>query len=437
MSSERDKGDEFFSKFNFKEAFHQYLRAREVFFTEGKEEELREVEIKIARCFGLLGMKHESVDLLRELAEQTKERILIEDYYRVCLELAATLFSYGSYLEGRNCIEDLEEEVIDESNPMVFFRYWQTRAQLQIVYHNLSDARETVHFLMKKAKELGNDPYFYELQVLEAQIDAEEGDVLKAYTNIDEAFKFFKETPFERSAFEKKIILSQFVEDPTETINLIDEYLDRYKPEDIAPLVFNAQRIELELRSDQITPSIAIEKAERLLYNAESIEHLELAAKIKRLLAGLYQSTGDIKSSYKAFEEARKYFLSQEMEYEEAVTFFIFLPALLQFHSAKVLGIMGIFGGSGTRGKEFIEGIDLSEEIDRIKDVFDEYGDDVRSKMAQFFQISYKISMIGVGDEFQDSIIEIKALYKWMLDEGELHYSEMIGQFLELVKQMR
>ena len=57
--------------------------------------------------------------------------------------------------------------------------------------------------------------------------------------------------------------------------------------------------------------------------------------------------------------------------------------------------------------------------------------------MAQFFQLSYKISMIGYGKEFSDSLHEIKDIYQWMLDRGELHYSEMIGQFLELVKQFR
>jgi len=437
MSSERDKGDDFFTQFNFKEAFHWYLRARDIFYTAGKEEELRDVEIKVARCFGLLGMKHEAIDLLQELSEQAKERLLIEDYYKIILELTATQLSYGCYLDGKKSIEELEEEVIDESNTLIFFRYWQTKAQLQVVYHNLPEAREIVHFLMKKAKEMGNDPYFYELQVLEAQIDAEEGDVLKAYSNIDEAFKFFEATPFERSAFEKKIILSQFVEEPEETINLIDEYIERYQPEDIAPLVFNAQRIELELRSDKITPAIAIEKGERLLYNAESIEHLELAAKIRRLLAGLYQSTGDLKNSYSAFEESRKYFISQKLDYEEAITFFIFLPALLQFHSAKVLGITGVLGGGSLKGNEYLDDLDLSEEIERIRNVFEEFNDDIRSQMTLFFQLSYKISMIGYGDDFQDSIIEIKAIYKWMLDKGEIHYSEMIGQFLELIKQMR
>ncbi|MHA1954623.1 MAG: hypothetical protein ACW96U_11835 [Candidatus Heimdallarchaeaceae archaeon] len=437
MSFERDKGDEFFTQFNFRVAFHWYLKARDKFFSEGKEEELRSTEIKVARCMALLGMKKESIELLRELAEQTKERLLIEEYFLVILELTATLFSYGCYLEGKEYLDELEEEMITESNIQVFFRYWQTRAQFEIIYHNLEKARELVKFLMDKAKEIGNDPYYYELQVLQAQIDAEEGDVLKAYSNVDEAFKFFKDSPFERAAFEKKILLSQFVEEPSETIRLIDEYLERYQPDDIHPLIFNAQRIELELRSEQITPTIAAEKGERILANAESIEHLELSAKIRRLLAGLYQSLGDSKRAYNAFDKTRKYFISQNLEYEEAVTFFIFLPAMLQFHSAKMLGIAGLYGGMTGKSKEFIETIDLTEEMERIEEIFERFKDPVRSKMAQFFQLSYKISMIGYGPEFNNSIHEIKDIYQWMIDKGELHYSEMIGQFLELVKQFR
>ncbi|MHA2358361.1 MAG: hypothetical protein ACXABK_06300 [Candidatus Heimdallarchaeaceae archaeon] len=231
------------------------------------------------------------------------------------------------------------------------------------------------------------------------------------------------------------ILLSQFVEDPADTIKLIDEYLEKYRPDDVHPLVFNAQRIELELRSEQITIDQAIEKGERLLSNALSLEHLELGAKIRRLLAGLYQSQGDSKRSFDAFEKAREYFISQELVYEEAVTFFIFLPALLQYHSAKLLGVTGIYGGASIKGKEFFDNLELSEEIERIREIFEEHEDPVRSKMAQFFLLSYKISMMGYGTDFNNSILEIKDIYQWMLDKGELHYSEMIGQFLEMVKQ--
>ncbi|MBY9001152.1 MAG: hypothetical protein KGD64_09575, partial [Candidatus Heimdallarchaeota archaeon] len=423
--------------FNFKEAFRWYLKARDVYYLAGKEEELRVVEIKIARCFTLLGLKNQAIDLLLELSEQTKERLLVEDYYKINLELTTAYFAYGEYLEGEKCLNQLDQEVVMESGPEVFFRYWQTKAQLQITYHRLSDARETVHFLREKAKKIGNDPYYYELQVLEAQIDAEEGKVLEAYSNIEEAYKFFESTPFERSAFEKKIILSQFVEEPQETIRLIDEYLDRYQPEDIHPLMFNAQRIELQLRSEKITPTEAIEKGERLLLTASSLENKELSAKVRRLLAGLYQSTGDTKKSFKSFEKARKYFLSQNLEYEEAVTFFIYLPALLQLHSAKTLGILGMVGGTSLKDSKLLETLDLTDEIDRIKDIFERYDDPVRAKMAQFFELSFKISMMGYGHDFNNSISEIDAIYQWMIDRGELNYSEMIGQFLDLIKQMR
>ncbi|MHA2358360.1 MAG: hypothetical protein ACXABK_06295 [Candidatus Heimdallarchaeaceae archaeon] len=190
MSFERDKGDEIFAQFNFKKAFHWYLKAREKFYLEGNEEELRDTEIKVARCMGLLGLKKEAIELLRELGEQTKERLLLEEYYLVLLELTATLFAYGCYLQGMEYLDEVEEDDVTESNIQIFFRYWQTKAQLKIIYHKLSDAREIVKFLMEKAKKMGNDPYFYELQVLEAQIDAEEGEVLKAYSSVDEAFKF-------------------------------------------------------------------------------------------------------------------------------------------------------------------------------------------------------------------------------------------------------
>jgi len=272
---------------------------------------------------------------------------------------------------------------------------------------------------------------------LEAQIDAEEGDVLKAYASVDEAFKYFQDSPFERSAFEKKIILSQFVSEPEETIDLMDEYLERYQPDDFHPLIFNTQRVELELRSERITPEEAVEKGERLILTAESIEHLELTAKIKRLMAGLYQSTGNPSDSYKSFEKAKQYFLDQNLEYEEAVTIFIYLPALLQFHSARLLGLTGYLGGPKGKGSSQLEKIDIPTEIDRIIDIFERYDDKIRAKMAQFFQLSYKISSIGIGSDLKSSLNEISDIYQWMLDKGELHYSEMIGQFLELVKQFR
>ena len=437
MSFERDKGDEFFTQFSFLEAFRWYLKARDIFYLKGKEEDLRDSEIKLARCFALLGHKQEAIDIFTELAEQTKERLLVEEYYLVVLELITTYFAYGYYEEGKKYLDQLEEDQITISNPQVFFRFWQIKAQLHLVYHKLNDAREIVHFLMDKAKEIGNEPYFYELQVLEAQIDAEEGDVLKAYSNVDEAFKYFEKTPFERSAFEKKIILSQFVEEPEETIRLIDEYLERYHPDDFHPLMFNAQRIELELRSDRISPEEALEKGERLIFSAESIEHVELTAKVRRLMAGLYQSLGNPNKSFKSFEKAKEYFVKQKLEYEEAVTIFIYLPALLQFHSAKLLGLTGYLGGPRIKDVSTIEHMDLALEIERIKGIFEEYNDIVRAKMAQFFYLSYKISMIGMTKEFQKSITEIDDIYQWMLDKGEIHYSEMIGQFLDLVNQFK
>jgi len=437
MSFEKDKGDEYFTQFKFLEAFRWYLKAREKFYLDGKEKELRDVEIKIARCFALLGQRKESIDILTELAEQVKERLLIEDFYLITLELIATYLSYGYYEKGKEYLELLEEDQITISNPQNFFRYWQIKAQLLVVYHKLIEAREMVQFLKDKAKEIGNEPYFHELQVLEAQIDAEEGDVLKAFTSIDEAVKYFEKTPFERSAFEKKIILSQFVEEPEETIRLMDEYLDRYQPDDFHPLMFNAQRIELELRSEKITPEEAVEKGERLLFSAESIEHQELTAKVRRLMAGLYQSIGKPNKSFESFEKARQYFIDQKLEYEEAVTMFIYLPALLQFHSAKLLGLTGYLGGPKIKNKTLVDQFDLAIEIDRLIQIFEEYDDQVRAKMAKFFLLSYKISMISKNREYDNSIKEINDIYQWMLDEGELHYSEMIGQFLELVKQYR
>ena len=76
-------------------------------------------------------------------------------------------------------------------------------------------------------------------------------------------------------------------------------------------------------------------------------------------------------------------------------------------------------------------------EIERIREIFEKYNDPVRAKMARFFLLSYKISMIGLNQEYKKSINEISDIYQWMLDKGELHYSEMIGQFLELVNQFR
>ena len=437
MSFEKDKGDEFFAQFKFLDAFRWYLKARDKFYLDGKEEELRDVEIKVARCFALLGQRKEAIDILTELAEQTKERLLIDDFYLVTLELIATYFAYGYFKPGKELLEELEEDQITINRPQIFFRYWQIRAQLLVVQHKLIDARELVRFLQKKAKEIGNEPYFHELQVLEAQIDAEEGDVLKAFTSIDEAYKYFEKTPFERSAFEKKIILSQFVEEPEETIRLIDEYLDRYQPDDFHPLMFNAQRIDLELRSEQITAEEAIEKGERLLFSAESIEHQELTAKVSRLMAGLYQSVANPNESFKSFKRAREYFIEQGLEYEEAVTVFIYLPALLQFHSAKLLGLSGYLGGPRIKDKEMIDKLDLALEIDRIIEIFEEFRDLVRAKMARFFLLSYKISMMSRNQEYNRSISEIGDIYQWMVDKGEIHYSEMIGQFLDLIKQYR
>ena len=141
--------------------------------------------------------------------------------------------------------------------------------------------------------------------------------------------------------------------------------------------------------------------------------------------------------SFNSFKKAREYFIEQGLEYEEAVTVFIYLPALLQFHSAKLLGLSGYLGGPRIKDKSMIDQLDLALEIDRIIEIFEEYDDQVRAKMARFFLLSYKISMMNKNQEYSRSINEIGDIYQWMVDKGEIHYSEMIGQFLDLIKQYR
>ncbi|MHA1258262.1 MAG: hypothetical protein ACTSRO_01255 [Candidatus Heimdallarchaeaceae archaeon] len=84
---------------------------------------------------------------------------------------------------------------------------------------------------------------------------------------------------------------------------------------------------------------------------------------------------------------------------------------------------------------EFLEEIDLPQEIDRLKAVFEQYKDIVRAKMTEFFLLSFKVSSLGQSVLLNESIHEIENIYQWMLDKGELHYSEMIGQFLEVISK--
>ncbi|MHA1304449.1 MAG: tetratricopeptide repeat protein [Candidatus Heimdallarchaeaceae archaeon] len=435
MSFERDKGDELFTKFKFRDALHWYLKAHNIFFTKGREEEKRNSELKIARCLALLGRKKEALQILEDLYFQTRDHLLFEENIQVTIELASTYFLYGDFERGKEWLNKIEEEDISHERPQIYFRYWQIRAQLFIVYHQLEEARERVNKLIEKAQNMGNEPYFHELQVLLAQIDAEGGDVLEAYSKIEKALKYFESTPFERSAFEKKIILSQFVEEPEKTIELIDNYIERYKPEDIQPLALGAHRIELELRAGRITPKDAIENAERVLSSVESIEHHEIAARIRRLLAGLYHTIGETEEAFSAFSKAKEYFISQKLEYEEAVTTFIFLPAFLQRASAKMLrsfeNLLSSFFPE--KYKEEKDEFDVEKEMQRIKEVFERYGDQVRAMMTQFFYLSYQITIANMSIDIQSTIEGIEAIYKWMLDNGELQYSEMIGNFLELL----
>lgn len=437
MSYERDKGNEHFTSFQFKEAFRWFLRARKKFFTEGKQQELINVDLKIARCFGILGRRDEALDLLEELYAKTNELLLVEDNINVILELTTVHFIYGNFIEGNNWLDKIDEDLVPEDDPQIFFRYWQLKAQHMLVYHQLDEARHTVKMLSRKAQEMGNDPYYHELQVVLAQIDAEEGNVLKAYSSIDKAFKYFESTPFERSAFEKKIILSQFVKEPEETIGLIDEYMQRYEPEDVYPLVFNAQKIDLEYRSNRINKERAIEKAERNLLQISSLELKELEAKTRRLLAGFYHSSGEFKKAYQTYTEARYYFSDQNMEYEEAVTFFIFLPVFLQMYSAKRMEVLRPLLFNQTDDFESLEREELEEEMENIYNIFIEYNDEVKAKMTKFFELSFRITSVRYGKKLSQSINEIDQIHQWMVSEGEIYYSEMIANFLDLIEKWK
>ncbi|MHA1686293.1 MAG: hypothetical protein ACTSYD_07755 [Candidatus Heimdallarchaeaceae archaeon] len=433
MSYEKDKGDEYFVNFEIKKALHWYLKARDKFFHTGKEAELHIVESKIAQTFALLGRKQESLDILNALRENAHKNLRIEEYYQLTLDIVSTLITYGDYSSCNEYLETVDEAILSDSNPQLFFRYWQIKAHLKIIEHELDEAREIVEKLMKKAKEIGNEPYFYELQVLQAQIEAENGNVLQAYSYVDEAFKYFKSTPYERAAFEKKIILSQFVEDPQETLKLIDEYMQRYPTEGIQPIGLESQIVEFKLRTGMLTPQDAIEYTERILLATQSLEMRELEARIRRLLAGLYHTIGDPAKAVENYEKARKYYQTEKLEYEEALTIFMFLPAMLQYTSAGVLGVFGFFlMEQNFRMKDY----ELEEEMEYVKNIFEKKGDQVRAKMTHFFELSFKMSLdISMGSEFRKSLNEIKDIHDWMVEQGELQYSEMIGQFLDLLKR--
>ena len=71
-----------------------------------------------------------------------------------------------------------------------------------------------------------------------------------------------------------------------------------------------------------------------------------------------------------------------------------------------------------------------------VKNIFEKKGDQVRAKMTHFFELSFKMSLdISMGSEFRKSLNEIKDIHDWMVEQGELQYSEMIGQFLDLLKR--
>ena len=129
--------------------------------------------------------------------------------------------------------------------------------------------------------------------------------------------------------------------------------------------------------------------------------------------------------------KAKHYFISENLEYEEALTSFIFLPALIQNKSRSMLrdfsGILMNF----EIDKE-LEDLDIEEEMKRIMDIFENYGDIVKAKMTKFFYLSYQITQLNLNTNVKSLLRGIEEIYQWMIDHGELAYSEMIGNFLDL-----
>ncbi len=433
MSYERDKGDEAYTDFKFKEAFHYYLIAREKFFTMGKDVERRQIDSKISRCFLLLGRKKEALDLLLDNLEEIKDLLLFSESLNVLLDIVTVHFTYGDFVSGKEILDTIHEDDIPESDYQLYFKYWQLIIQFMISYHELDPARDKVLKLMEKAKGTGNEPYYHELQILLAQIDAEKGNVMEAYSNIDESLKYFESTPFERSAFEKKIILSQFIEEPEETIKLIDEYMEKYKTDDIHPVFFNAQKIELELRASKVTPQVALEKMERVLCELRSIEMKELEAKIFRMISGLYHFAGQYKTALTTYMNSRQYYKSQKMRYEEALSFFVFIPSLIHLYSIKILAIYPYEDENDQKTLVDVTDQYLKDNFEEAEKVFIEFNDIIKAKMTKFFALSFAISDHSQPLRLKETVDEMKDIYQWMIDNGEIHFSEMIGQYIEIV----
>jgi len=438
MSYEKDQGDSFFMQFKIKEALKCYLQARNRFFVDGKYESKIKTELQIAKCLVILGKKEEAIEIFNELIEETQERLMVNDYYNVVIDFAYSYLLFGEYLESIKMLKHLEEEVIESSSAEIYFKYWQTRAQILIEEHRLDEAKVIIKKLMEKSSDNTNfKPFYYELKVVEAQIYAEEGRILEAYNNINEALKYFQAQPFERAAFEKKIILSQFVEEPEETLKLIDEYLARYGTEDFLPTELEVFRIRLAIRTGKIDITKAIEKLERALLIAQSSGNKNTEADAKLLLASLYQMVNESFKSFQLYSSAREYYKKQKLEYKEAQAVFFYLPALLQRHSAAILGIGMLFAQNPNVLDNIISSTKIDKEIEWIIKVFQKYKDPVKEKMSLFFLLSYRIPFLGQGPELQESVKQIREIYKWMENHGEMYYSEMIGQFLELLDRVK
>ncbi len=470
MSEARENGDNFFTNLQFKKALIEYLKAQKIFFNEGKVKEKSHVEFKIAQCLALLGLKEEALQILSDLYLSSKEQLNFKECIKIEVEIAFTYMLYGKYIQSQEWLGKIDEKDIENIEPPIYFRYWQNVIQIFIVQHKFKEAKRKLERLIDKAKNINNEVFYHELLVLLAQIEAEEGNVVDAYKQINNALNYFKSTPFERSAFEKKIILSQFTDEPEETLELIDEYSARYNPEDVQSLALNSYRIELELRTGKISLYESITKAERLLHISKSIGHSDIAARISRLLSGLYQSINEEQKAYDSFLEAKRYFSSQELEYEEAMTMFVYLPAYIK-SSTIISDIITNYMPSYkkllnekekqelsaetdslvTNEKVSVEsnedeiitikkkygllGYPLPYESDILKTVkiFEKYGDEVKAKMSLFFYLSLLINIVPIfslSADIDEIVKSMTQIQKWMEEKGELQYSEMITHFL-------
>lgn len=394
MSKLIAEGDKAFKEYHYRHALKCYLDARKTI--KNNEQELRNVDYKIAKTLIMLGYKKTAFSILDRLIKDTKDSENRAEYIQYTIEKAQTHMLLGEYNEGMALLKSIIDSLSPEANREQYFIEWMKYVFGLSLNHDFEQAEKLATKILAEAKKTGEGRFISLIEKMLGEIRARN---IPSY-NPQSFLNFGEET---KDLSLNKLLLTTDESNPQKSIQDIQDFLEKNAPEGITRLFLEPRLIIFKKFAEKLKNDEAKYAFERILGVALHLELASLEMEMRELLILLL-------SEMNQPEHALKHFFKLYFKYEKLG------PEYRKFESiVHALPLLVTIYGNYKRGNsrmEYSPSIFTEEEINMILELVQ-----VLNKTKEFFYA--KGSDNGLITEFYLHYVQ------W-IDKGEKnHISEM------------